>query len=413
MVGKTYDWENGADLDEHTQKKLKILEEYFREYLKTRCQHPKQEKFKIVIVDGFCGGGLYKCGSYGSPLLFVDTLFNTTNEINFIRESKGLRSIHIECLLILNDKKKATVKLLEKNLTPLLEKVRNENQNLILHCKYYNGSFEAVYPVIKNHIKSVRCNNVFFNLDQCGYSHVSMEIIRDIIISWRSAEILLTFMIASALAYLSPNKKSSKVPLEPEMQKNIDQILVDRGLLTKKEWLGIAENIIFTLLKGCATYVSPFSINNPSGWQYWLMHFANSYRARQVYNNILHKNSKSQAHFGRHGLTMLSYDPREEGSLYLFDEESRELARNALYDDIPRLVSESGDTLLMSEFYSAAYSETAAHSDDIHKMIISNPDIEIITQNGGTRKQHNTIRPEDTIKLSKQMVLFSSLFPTK
>ena len=40
-----------------------------------------------------------------------------------------------------------------------------------------------------------------------------------------------------------------------------------------------------------------------------------------------------------------------------------------------RFISESGDTLSMSDFYSAAYSETPAHSDDIHKMIIDNPDI--------------------------------------
>src|SRR3546814_7831945 len=83
--------------------------------------------------------------------------------------------------------------------------------------------------------------------------------------------------------------------------------------------------LVFDSFNGCATYVSPFSINNPDGWRYWLIHFANSYRARQVYNNLLHANSSEQAHYGRAGLHMLSYDPRhEDGSLYLFDPSGRE-----------------------------------------------------------------------------------------
>jgi three-Cys-motif partner protein len=69
-----YDWEGGAPLDEHTKKKHTILTEYFRQYLITRCQLPKQEKFRLAIVDGFSGAGVYKCGSFGSPLIFVDVL---------------------------------------------------------------------------------------------------------------------------------------------------------------------------------------------------------------------------------------------------------------------------------------------------------------------------------------------------
>ena len=78
---------------------------------------------------------------------------------------------------------------------------------------------------------------------------------------------------------------------------------------------------MFDAFRMCARYVSPFSINNPDGWRYWLIHFANTYRARQVYNNVLHANSSTQAHFGRSGLNMLRYDPcHDGGSLYLFDE---------------------------------------------------------------------------------------------
>jgi len=102
---------------------------------------------------------------------------------------------------------------------------------------------------------------------------------------------------------------------------------------------------------------------------------------------------------------MLSYDPAHEGALYLFDDNSRQLAKNELHDDIPRLISEYGDALTVGEFYMAAYNETAAHSDDIHEMIIENPDVQVLTPSGGERRKANTIHPDDilAIKLQKSM----------
>ncbi len=407
MVKKKIDWEGGAELEDHTKKKHTILEKYFREYLIIRCQLPQQEKFRLAIVDGFSGAGQYKCGSYGSPLIFVDVLRKTTNEINLRRVNQGIRPIQIECLLILNDYEKSAVELLRKNISPLLVEAKDNNDKLYIETEFLNGAFETVYPQIKKRLLTARCNNVLFNLDQCGYSLVPTIIISDIVSTWRSAEILLTFMIKSMLTYLSAKEGANNVPLEPEMKQKIDALLSDSdNLLGKKEWLGEAEKIAHAHLQNCATYVSPFSINNPSGWRYWLMHFANAYRARQVYNDILHQVSASQAHYGRPGLNMLSYDPQEEGQLYLFSDDSRQSAKEALYDDIPRFVAASGDTLAMQDFYAAAYSETPAHSDDIHEMIIQNPDMEVVTESGGNRRKANTIKANDTLKLKSQKSMF-------
>ena len=407
MVRKNYDWEGGAALDEHTKKKHSILRKYFRQYLITRCQLPQQEKFRLAIVDGFSGAGLYKCGCYGSPLIFVKTLIDTVKEINLSRINQGMRPIQVSCLFLLNDDKNSVISQLKENIAPLLVEASENSEFLQIQTEFFNNLFENVYPEIKKRLKSAKCRNVFFNLDQCGYSHVTTNIIRDIIDSWVSAEVLLTFMIDSMLTYLSPQKKVGGVPLEKKVKQKIDAILSDsENLLGKKEWLGEAEKIAYDHLKSCATYVSPFSINNPTGWRYWLMHFASSYRARQVYNNILHQEETSQAHYGRSGLNMLSYNPLNEGQLYLFDADSRESAKEALYDDIPRFIAESGDALVMHDFYAAAYSETPAHSDDIHEMIIENPDMEVITESGGQRRQPNTIKASDTLKLKSQTSMY-------
>ncbi|MCF6210602.1 MAG: three-Cys-motif partner protein TcmP [Gammaproteobacteria bacterium] len=407
MTRKSYDWDGGAKLEEHTKKKHFILREYFREYLITRCQLPQQEKFRLAIVDGFTGAGLYKCGSFGSPMIFVNVLTKTANEINLHRLSQGMRLIIIECLLIFNDQDKFVIDQLRENIAPLFVTTKDDNENIYIETEFLNNSFEVIYPQIKQRLLSAKYHNVLFNLDQCGYSHVPSNIIRDIVNSWRSAEVLLTFMISSLLAYLSPQKEVSGVPLEAVVKGKIDSLLKNGGeLLGKAQWLGEAEKIVYSHYKSCATYVSPFSINNPKGWRYWLMHFASSYRARQVYNNILHQDGESQAHFGRSGLHMLSYNSQNEGQLYLFNNSSRQSAKEALYNDIPRFVAESGDTLAMQDFYAAAYSETPAHSDDIHEMIIENPDMEVITESGGKRRQPNTVKAGDTLKLKSQKSMF-------
>lgn len=403
MVKKNYAWDSGAVLEEHTKKKHKILTEYFRQYLKVRCAHPQQSSFKLAIVDGFSGAGLYSNGEFGSPLIFIDTLKSTIKEINLYRKSQGMKEVHIECLIVFNDYDAEVINLLRNNIAPYLAAVKDNETNLSIHCLYSNNSFEKAYEDIKGRILITKCKNVFFNLDQCGYSHVTSSLVRDVMSTWRSSEILLTFMIQSLLTYLSPSiAKNNGVPLEANVKEKINSILEEQ-VINKREWLGEAEKIVYQHLKGCAKYVSPFSINNPDGWQYWLMHFAASHRARQVYNDVLHCHGEAQAHYGRAGLNMLSYEPSfNQASLYLFDQDSREVSKDQLAEDIPKLISQSGDVLPIGAFYENAYSETPAHSEDIHQSIIDNPDLEVVTESGGVRRSPNTIRVDDVIRLKNQ-----------
>jgi hypothetical protein len=181
--------------------------------------------------------------------------------------------------------------------------------------------------------------------------------------------------------------------------------------MTKDEWLGAAERLVFDALKSCARYVSPFSIRNPKGWRYWMLHFANNYRAREEYNMVLH-GAGELAHFGRSGLHMLHYNPDQDGKLYLFDDDGRARARDQLLQDIPRLVSESGDAMQVGEFYEAAYSETPAHKGDIHTAMLTSEDLEIATPNGGVRRSANTIEVGDIIRLKNQRTFFQMFSTT-
>lgn len=407
MVEKRYEWAAGATLEEHSRRKHKILREYVFDYLTVRCKLPQQERFRLAIVDGFAGGGRYQCGAPGSPLIFIEELKRAVEAVNTQRAVQGLGMVEVECLLVLNDASLDAIELLKTHIAPMHAEINQSCPKLHLRVEYLNEFFEAAYPKIKRFLELGRYRSVIFNLDQCGHSHVERNTILDIMHSYPAAEIFYTFVITSLLAFLQKDEPERLRTQLNYLGLSSNDIRALNALMSQKDWLGTAEKIVFDAFRLCAPYVSPFSINNPGGWRYWLIHFANAYRARQVYNNILHDNASLQAHFGRSGLNMLSYDPKhDEGMLYLFDPSGRASAKTQLLQDIPRLIMGSGDAMDVRNFYESIYNITPAHADDVHAAIIENPDLEVITPGGGERKKAHTIGVNDIIKVKTQRSFF-------
>ena len=406
MVEKAYRWAQGAVLDEHTRRKHKFSASISRAISPSAAFFPAQSKFRLAIVEGFAGGGRYKCGTSGSPLIFIEELRLAVETFKLKRSAEGMAALDIECFLFLNDLDPATVKLLRSHIDPLLAAIKSDVPRLHIQVSYFSKPFEEAYPEIKELLARGRYQNVLFNLDQCGNSHVDRATIADIASSFNSAEVFYTFAISSLLAFLGKSNPTLLVSQLGFLGVTAVNLVPLEGRMSNNEWLGAAERLVYEAFKRCATYVSPFSINNPDGWRYWLLHFANNVRARQEYNNILHQNSSMQAHFGRSGLHMLSYDPRYEGALYLFDVSGRERAKQQLIEDIPRLVTEFGDVVGVGQFYSSIYSMTPAHMDDVHSAMIENPDLEVITERGGERRKGVTIDGSDTLRMKRQRTFF-------
>lgn len=408
MTEKPYNWSEGAELSEHSHRKHKIVREYFSDYMQVRCQLPQQSKFRLAVVDGFAGGGRYACGAPGSPIIFIEELERLVEALNVMRATNGMSPLDVEALLILNDRDIAAIEALKQAVAPLEAKLKSCSPRLHLRIEYRNDTFESVYPEIKALLLDGRFSNVLFNLDQCGHTHVAIPTLTDILLSFRSAEIFYTFLIDTLVTFLNTSNPTMLQTKLAPLGIALEQIVtLQSAMLSRPEWLGTAERLVFDVFKGCAPFVSPFSINNPEGWRYWLIHFANSPRARQVYNNVLHDNSSIQAHFGRSGLDMLAYDPRHSApDLFLFDSEGRERSKAQLLEDIPRLISARGDVISVEDFYHAVYNVTPAHSDDIHTAIADHPDMEVITPAGGERRRANTIVIGDIIRLKNQRSFF-------
>ncbi len=125
MVLSRYSWKDGVELEERARER-KILREYLSRYLTVRCAFPQQTKFRLAIVEGFAGGGRYKCGSPGSPLIFVDELRAAAEGFNLKRSADGMAPLDIECFLILNDAEPGTVNILKSNVEPMLAAAMSE-----------------------------------------------------------------------------------------------------------------------------------------------------------------------------------------------------------------------------------------------------------------------------------------------
>lgn len=412
MPRKKYSWADGVTLEDHTAKKLSVLKSYFHQYLRVKCT-PLNRKFRIAIVDGFAGGGVYECGTDGSPLIFLKELALFADEEAISRKEKNLPELEmIECLFIVNDIDEEANIMLDNLFTQWLieNKEKNRKLNVTIIRKYER--FDEIYFDIKELLLKLSFHNVLFNLDPCGYTHVKLLTIQDIIGSFKSAEVFYTFMIGSLFNYSSWSNPDKTNELVQSFCSSQEIFFKDENFRRKDEWLGAVEKIVYHEFARSAKFVSPFAINksNKIGYNYWLMHFANSHRAREVYNNVLYQNTGDQAHYGKSGLQMLGYSATDEG-VQKFDWGDGLRAANidSLQKDLPKIISQFGDALDIQTLKASIYNETTSHSDDIRSVLINHTDIEVITTSGGKRRSATAISDDDTVRLNEQRPLFHIL----
>lgn len=62
MAKRHYDWTNGpAELEPHSLTKHQVLVDYLIRYFQQRLLNARgRDRFRITLVDGFCGGGRYQ-----------------------------------------------------------------------------------------------------------------------------------------------------------------------------------------------------------------------------------------------------------------------------------------------------------------------------------------------------------------
>ena len=94
-----FEWHPDApppSIETHSLAKLKVLRSYLRAYFDRLNVRPHREEFRLDLVDGFAGGGLFLDGAdevSGTPLVMLEEAEKANVRLNRSRR----KQLHINC----------------------------------------------------------------------------------------------------------------------------------------------------------------------------------------------------------------------------------------------------------------------------------------------------------------------------
>ena len=259
-MSEKYSWMNDEIplIEPHSIVKHEVIKKYINQYINTICKNPRVQQMKLVVVDGFCGGGIYKDQNnkevLGSPFVIITAIEEALQQIN------EKRQVPLELLLTFYfiDKSKAAIACLKKQ-------TRERYPDLYPHIYFVADKFINVYKKVIHDIKNERpkTKRALFVLDQYGYSDVPMEVLQGIFAGLELPEVILTYSMGAMLVYLNESDQMlatlRKLGLYDELAPHLSMI---KEYKDGNSYFRFFETRVSTAIqeKCGATYVTPFFI---------------------------------------------------------------------------------------------------------------------------------------------------------
>ena len=408
-----YSWKDGpAEIKQHSIAKHQILRSYLSAYFQTLIPDGQpREEFKLTLVDGFAGGGLYfhedtKSLIKGSPFILLEA----EKEADFRINQNRTKTVRLDITHFFIESNRTTCSFLKDAFG---------NSIHILNSLFEN-EIEKIISFIKQ--KSPKNGRSIFILDQFGYSAVPTSLIRKILTTLPRAEVILTFAVDSILTYSSQKNFDNALT-----KAEIPDFLRGRSLKEIKDndaqWrLYIQSGLYKSLVTACkAGYYTPFFVRNKGGHgDYWLIHLSQHYRARDVMTAVHWQNQNYFIHYGGAGFdmfNMVGYDPTFDNNFtgkmplgFEFDNIAQQASVNALMKDIPGIAYANEEGISYEALFARTCNGTPATSSIYQEALgrlLQYKDIEIIGTDGSIRKSGNNIKLSDRIIAPSQRQLFS------
>lgn len=406
-----YDWgvgEKAPVIKQHSIAKHEILKAYLTKYLQTLTKNRFQDTFRLTIVDGFAGGGVYRHETtgqtvFGSPLLLLETANEAARQINENRPKK----IDFKFDYFFIEENANTTEVLKSQLIdhgygPQL------GQSIRLISDEFGNQAAGIIDFIKQ--KGRKARSIFL-LDQYGYSDVPAPQIRSLLSKLPGAEVILTFAVDSFLTYANDSATTCQLLHKIGIPDCLRGRSIKEIKQSEKKWRLYIQSCMYReLVEKCgAPFYTPFFIRSTNGHgDYWLIHLSQHARARDVMTGIHWEKNNHFIHYGGAGLDMfqmLGYDPEEDSSFtqqdaFCFDINARQQSVSMLATQIPDLIYSAPDGLSFGELFSLTCNSSPASADIYREAVgflIEQKDLEVINQNGGTRRSANSIHNNDQI----------------
>jgi three-Cys-motif partner protein len=404
-----FDWSSWETklppLKAHSVAKLEVLRSYIEDYIVILCTgNPGQDRFRLTLVDGFAGGGIYDGDKVGSPLVLLKAVEVATFRVNQTRT----KPIAIDCHYYFVESDSAAADCLEYQL-----RQRGYANELGRSIFLIRGEFEAVHTQIiaaSRQRFSRGGSRVIFFLDQCGYTDAPPPLLRAISekLNWK-AEFFINLAIDWLTAYVRNEPTFRKI--YPSL--GIGDILPIERVLEAIRNPDFDVQYVVEALVGPAfqqvsgsPFFSPFYIQAPkSNRGYWLVHLAPQSRARTAMLDVYWRVANGCRHFGHAGLDMLSFKPDADPAGYLsgleFGDSTRASVLDRLVRDFAREIRDKhASGITYRDFLEAYCNRTMANDDMVRTALVQlmqAGEIEIFGEKGGS-KRVDSVSADDIIK---------------
>lgn len=420
-----YKWDLSAGIyphiDPHSKIKHQIIHDYIRSYITVVMSNQLIPRIGINIIDGFCGGGVYKNDwglpdHYGSPIIALDAVQETVAEINIQRNMP--REVLTQNFFI--DIKKANIDYLKAVLATKGHGHRLDKDIFMLRSKFT----DALPSVIKKIQEFKFSQRSLFLLDQYAYKDVPFSSIRAIFQSLTNAEVLLTFNVDSLIDYLSERDENKKALQNIDLEKYIPwEKLRSFKATMRHEWQHLIQRFLAEgiLKESGADFMTVFFItpggHNPRS--YWFIHLAKSYRANAVMKQIHWRYGNNFSHSMTPAL-FVGYDANKDihvtdqhafgfGEEHNFCGVTEKRIETELSELLPRKIYDQPHLSFEQMMIGMANNTMADESivkQSLHAPIVSG-DIHVYDKDSRTkRRKGSSIKSTDIIIPSPQRTIF-------
>lgn len=408
-------------IDEHSKNKHTAYADYLQRYIEKLTLDPRHPSFKLFIVDGFCGGGVYTDPNNGEHLGSPFIVFNAINKaLSTAREGRK-NPIVAKLYYYFVDTNKTTINYLQKAHT---DREINTKTNYPIH--YIHGQFASVYERIVKDIKNntQRTQRAFFILDQYGWAEVPFEVINGISQQLSHAEFLLTFTPDAIIDYASADenklagmtKAFQKVGLDISPQK-IAEIRNENQHPDKSIQRMVAQELLAQELKKKlqSKYFTRYQIKSvESHRNLFLVHLSQHPTAHNEMMEVHWGNSnRILNHEGIVGLSpwQLGYEYKHDTQPLLFEEDFFENKKGQFSKEmllqLPKILEEYPNGLEFSELMDKLRNNapvTDAIMREVVNQSIQYKHVDVINHTTGNTKFKciSSLHSKDLIRLVRQ-----------
>ena len=387
-----FEWSPGGRppfIEEHSLAKLAVFRDYLSCYINRLCVGSSRDTFKLDLVDGFCGGGLFsdlRGEVSGTPLIMLEEVECASDLLNANRT----KPLSFDVKFHFNDVNPDHVAYLRRVLAERSGSIPGDKVRI-----YPPSSFDVVVNDIIDDVlrRQPRAGRAVFLLDQTGFREVDLTLVRRILDRLPNAEVILTIAVDVLINFMSDR---------PEFYKCVAPLGIDRNevlsLLAAKDTpagRAAVERLLCEMIRvNCgATYYTPFFIKpEVSRRALWFVHLSRHPVARDVMMQCHWRNYNSFEHYGLGGFNMMGWDSLRDGSIPIwnFDEFDAEQLHNSLVSSLPTRLLEIGLPLSVEEFHTVLGNSTAGRFDDLDRAVLALSragDVDILAESGKFRSR--------------------------